>query len=86
QGWRGFTRLDWELLGETAFDPENFATRDAINLLNLRGGVTAPREWEIAAWARNLTNKDYLSENINPNGISWLGRPRQFGIELMKRF
>ncbi|HET9361536.1 MAG TPA: TonB-dependent receptor, partial [Vicinamibacterales bacterium] len=86
QGWRGFTRLDWELLGETAFDPENFATRDAINLLNLRGGVTAPGEWEIAAWARNLTNKDYLSENINPNGISWLGRPRQFGIELMKRF
>ncbi len=85
-GWRGFARFDYELLGETAFDPENFAIRDPVNLMNLRGGVTAPGEWEISAWIRNLTNKDYLSESINPNGISWLGRPRQFGIELTKRF
>jgi iron complex outermembrane receptor protein len=84
--WRGFGRFDWEWLGETAFDPENFALRDPINLLNLRGGVTAPGDWEISAWVRNLTNKDYLSESINPNGISWLGRPRQFGIEFGKRF
>jgi iron complex outermembrane recepter protein len=85
-GWRGLVRFDHERLGTTAFDPENFAMRDPINLLNLRGGVTAPGKWEISAWVRNLTNKDYLSESINPNGISWLGKPRQFGIELTKRF
>ena len=36
--------------------------------------------------SRNLTNKDYLAESINPNGISWLGKPRQWGLEVTKRF
>ena len=81
-GWQGFGRFDFERLGETAFDPENFATRDPVNLLNVRGGVTASAGWEISIWARNLTNKDYLSEILNPNGISWLARPRQWGVEL----
>jgi iron complex outermembrane recepter protein len=85
-GWQGFARLDYERLGRTAFDPENFALRDPVNLLNLRGSVTAPGGWEAAVWARNVTNKDYLAESINPNGISWLARPRQWGVELTKRF
>jgi iron complex outermembrane recepter protein len=85
-GWQGFGRLDFERLGRTAFDPENFALRDSVNLLNLRGGVSARGGWEIAIWGRNVTNKDYLAESINPNGISWLARPRQFGAELTKRF
>jgi len=48
--------------------------------------VSAPAGWEVAFWARNLTNKDYVAESINPNGITWLGKPRQFGVELTKRF
>ena len=66
-------------LGRTAFNPENFATRDPINLLNLRGGVTARGGWEVSIWSRNLTNKDYLAESINPNGISWLGQTASMG-------
>ncbi len=85
-GWQGFGRFDYERLGRTPFDPENFAFRDPVHLLNLSGGVTAPGGWEVAIWARNLTNKDYLAESINPNGISWLARPRQWGLELTKRF
>jgi iron complex outermembrane receptor protein len=85
-GWQGFGRADYEHIGRTPFDPENFAFRDPVNLLNLRGGVTAPGGWEVAVWGRNVTNKDYLAESINPNGISWLARPRQFGVELTKRF
>jgi iron complex outermembrane receptor protein len=85
-GWQGFGRVDYERLGRTPFDPENFAFRDPVHLLNVRGGVTARGGWELALWARNLTNKDYLSESINPNGISWLARPRQWGLELTKRF
>ncbi len=85
-GWQGFARFDWERLGETAFDPENFALRNPVNLVNLRGGVTARGGWEVALWSRNLTNKDYMSENINPNGISWLGKPRQWGVDVTKRF
>ena len=86
EGWQGFARFDYERLGRTAFDPENFATRDPITLLNLRGGVTAPGGWEVSLWSRNLTNKDYLAESINPNGISWLGKPRQWGVDVTKRF
>jgi iron complex outermembrane receptor protein len=85
-GWQGFARLDYERLGETAFDPENFVLRDAVHLVNLRGGVTAGGGWEVAIWSRNLTNKDYMTENINPNGISWLGKPRQWGVDVTKRF
>jgi iron complex outermembrane receptor protein len=85
-GWQGFVRLDWERLGETAFDPENFALRDPINLVNLRGGVNARGGWEVSLWSRNLTNKDYLTESINPNGISWIGKPRQWGVDVTKRF
>jgi iron complex outermembrane receptor protein len=84
--WRGFGRLDYERLGRTAFDPENFATRDPVTLLNLRGGVTARGGWEVSIWGRNVTNKDYLAESINPNGISWLARPRQWGVDVTKRF
>ena len=86
RGWQGFGRVDYERIGRTPFDPENFAFRDPVHLVNLRGGVTAAGGWEIALWARNLTNKDYLAESINPNGISWLARPRQWGLELTKRF
>ena len=85
-GWQGFGRFDWERLGRTAFDPENFATRDPLNLLNVRGGVNATGGWEVALWAKNLTNKDYLAEISNPNGISWIGKPRQWGLEVSKRF
>jgi iron complex outermembrane receptor protein len=86
EGWQGFTRFDYERLGRTAFDPENFAFRDPIDLINMRGGVTARAGWELALWGRNLTNKEYLSECINPNGISWRGKPRQWGLEVTKRF
>ena len=85
-GWQGFARFDYERLGRTAFDPENFATRDPVDLMNLRGGVTARGGWEVSLWSRNLTNKDYLAESINPNGISWLAKPRQWGLEVTKRF
>jgi iron complex outermembrane recepter protein len=86
ENWRAFGRFDYEFLGRTAFDPENFALRDPINLLNLRAGVGAGAGWEVALWVRNLTNKDYLTESINPNGISWFGKPRQLGLEVTKRF
>ena len=86
EGWQGFGRIDYERLGRTPFDPENFAFRDAVHLVNLRGGVTVPGGWDISVWSRNVTNVNYLAESINPNGISWLARPRQFGVELTKRF
>jgi iron complex outermembrane receptor protein len=86
EGWRGFVRFDYERIGDMAFDPENFALRDPVHLLNLRGGVAMPGGFDLSIWSRNLTDEDYLTENINPNGISWLGKPRQWGVELTKRF
>ena len=82
----GFTRVDYERLGETPFEPENFATRDPVNLVNLRSGMTWSNGVEVVAWAKNLTDEDYTAEFTNPNGISWPAKPRQYGVELTKRF
>lgn len=85
-GWQGSGRFDYERLGRTPFDPENFTARNPVNLVNLRGGITVPGGLEIAGWVKNLTNKAYMAETLNPNGISWLARPRQWGVELVTRF
>jgi len=85
-GWNGFVRIDYQRLGEMFFEPENFAPRDSIDLVNLRLGVTGESGWELVAWARNLFNKNYLTESSNPNGISFYGKPLQFGLELTRRF
>ena len=84
--WDGFIRLDYQRLGETPFEPENFATRDAVDLVNLRLGLSSSNGWQIVAWARNLTDENYTAELTNPNGISWPSRLRQYGIEVTKRF
>ena len=53
------------------FPIENFATRDPVNLLNVRGGVTAGGGWKLTVWARNLTNKDSASDRgARSNAVS----------------
>jgi iron complex outermembrane receptor protein len=84
--WNGFIRFDYQRLGEMFFEPENFAARDDLDLLNLRFGISEGSGWELVAWGRNITNKDYLTESSNTNGISFFAKPRQYGLELTKRF
>lgn len=84
--WESYLRADYQRLGKTPFEPENFVLRDPVDLVNVRAGVAWRNGIEITAWAKNLTDEDYTAEFTNPNGISWPAKLRQYGIELTKRF
>ena len=81
-----YARLDYRRLGEVYWEPENFVAREPLSLVDLRFGITAARGWEAVAWIDNATDEDWISEESNPNGIVYYGRPRQYGVELTYRF
>ena len=39
-----------------------------------------------SAWIDNAADEDWISEESNPNGIVYYGKPRQYGIEMTYRF
>lgn len=85
--WDSFFRVDYQRLGEMYFEVENFAARDALDLVNFRAGVAnASNGWEFAIWGKNVTDENYIADLTNPNGIVYYGRLRQFGVEATKRF
>jgi iron complex outermembrane receptor protein len=82
-----FVRFDYERKGEMYFEAENISQRDALDLFNLRVGLSHEDSgWSVALWGRNLTDEDYLTEMLNPNGIGFFGPQRQYGLEIVKRF
>jgi iron complex outermembrane receptor protein len=83
---RWFARVDYQRLGEVFWEPENFVGRDALDLVDFRLGITTDRGLEVAAWVKNATDEDWISEEANPNGIVYYGKPRQYGVELGYRF
>jgi iron complex outermembrane receptor protein len=83
-GW--FARLDYRRLGEMYWEPENFVARDPLELVDLRAGITSADGWEVVAWIDNATDELWISEESNPNGIVYYGKPRQYGVEFTYRF
>jgi iron complex outermembrane receptor protein len=81
-----YARLDYRRLGDVYWEPENFVARDPLSLVDLRFGVTSGGGWEAVAWVDNATDEDWISEESNPNGIVYYGKPRQYGVELTYRF
>jgi iron complex outermembrane receptor protein len=81
-----YARVDYRRLGEVYWEPENFIARDPLSLVDLRFGIVAMRGWEAVAWIDNATDEDWISEESNPNGIVYYGRPRQYGVEMTYRF
>lgn len=67
-------------------------SQDAVTLVNVRGGVSfGDGRYEIAAYARNLFNKDYLLDAGNTGGAFGYptfipAEPRLYGIQLTGRF
>lgn len=97
-------RLDASSVGKTWFSPVqnnsvqtlfgapgdySKTSRDPYTLLNARLSF-AMSNWDITAWSRNLTNKDYLAEVIPAPefGGSFIhqGVGRSFGVEFSYRF
>jgi iron complex outermembrane receptor protein len=81
-----YARADYRRLGEVYWEPENFVARDPLSLVDLRFGITSASGWEVVAWIDNVSDKDWISEESNPNGIVYYGKPRQYGAEITYRF
>jgi outer membrane receptor protein involved in Fe transport len=63
-----------------------------VTLVNVRGGVSfADEKYEVAAFVRNATNKDYLLDAGNTGGAFGIpsfipAEPRFYGLQLTARF
>jgi iron complex outermembrane recepter protein len=83
-GLAGVVRLDYQMIGRTWWDPYDVTSRDPVNLLDLRAGLTGDN-WSVTAWSKNLTNKIYNAE-FSPGGFLWRALPRRYGIDLSYKF
>ncbi|HEY0939832.1 MAG TPA: TonB-dependent receptor [Steroidobacter sp.] len=97
-------RLDASFTGETWFSavqeesvvtqfgvPGDYSktSRDAFTVLNARAGISTD-QWQVMAWARNLTDEDYLAEVIPApefgGGFAHQAPGRGFGLDLKYSF
>ena len=64
----------------------NAAAGDHIDPRNILGATLAWRhdDFTVTLYGSNLTDERYISANLPPIRIA--GAPRQFGIQLMKKF
>jgi iron complex outermembrane recepter protein len=82
-----FLRADYQRIGELFFMPANWVARDALSLVNLRGGLAFGDGWRVEGWVRNLTNENYFAEGFNDaGGLFFFGKLRTYGLEVTKRF
>jgi iron complex outermembrane recepter protein len=73
--------------------PNNPAiSQEGVTLVNLRAGVALDGDrWEIVAYARNLTDKEYLLDAGNTGGAFGIptyipAEPRFYGVQVATRF
>lgn len=85
----GTVRLDYQEIGRTWWEPYNITSRDPVNLVNLRLGVSGDK-WDVTAWSKNLTNTIYNAEfspgNVGGSGFLWRALPRQYGLDCTYKF
>ena len=79
-------RADWNRIGETYFEPANYAPRDEVDLLNLRVGLDITEDLNLVFWGKNVTNEDYVTEAVNPAGAIYFTSLATYGVEMTKRF
>ena len=73
----------WQLLKSTGLLPYEYLPSPLDVLAAL---VVLVQTGELAAWVDNATDELWISEESNPNGIVYYGKPRQYGIEATYRF
>jgi iron complex outermembrane receptor protein len=81
--------VDWSYASEKSFflyESEEF-NGDSLEL-GMRVGYTFPdARWEVAAYARNLTDEETVQNGIDFNNLTGMTNdPRQVGVELVARF
>lgn len=59
-------------------------------VINARVSVLAEEDWEISAWAKNLTKERYVTQGLDQlvfgNGFRVYGAPRTYGVSITKDF
>jgi iron complex outermembrane receptor protein len=83
-------RLDYQIMGDTWWDPGNISKRSPVNLVDFRVGVEMPDDWSVTLWAKNLLDEKYNAE-FSPGpapGLNflWPAPPRRWGATFIKRF
>ncbi len=85
-----FVRADFQVTGDTYWDPGNISVRSPVELLDMRVGFEVEDDWTVALWARNLLDEDYNAEfspGPDPSAnFLWPGQPRRWGMSFTKRF
>ncbi|MCU0891619.1 MAG: TonB-dependent receptor [Sandarakinorhabdus sp.] len=77
-------RVDYNRIGRTWWDVENSTSRDPVDLVNMRLGVSS-KKFSVTAFAQNLFNEIYNAE-FSPGGFVFKARPRRYGIEASFNF
>lgn len=77
-------RVDYRRVGRTWFDLENSTSRDPIDIVDARVGVTAGAV-TLTGFASNLFDERYNAE-FSPGGFVFKGRPRRYGAEVSFAF
>jgi iron complex outermembrane receptor protein len=85
-----FARADYQYLGETWWEPDNYSSRSPVSLIDARLGIVAEDNWGVTVRVRNATDKEYNTE-FSPNAnrslnFLWKAQPVRYGIELTKWF
>jgi len=83
-GLEATIRADYHRIGRTWWEPYNTTSRDPVDLVDARVSLGTDN-WDVTAWARNLTDKKYNQE-FSPGGFLFKALPRRYGLELGIKF
>lgn len=78
-------RVDYRRIGRTWWEPFNTTSRNPVDLVDARAGVTIDGGISITAFAQNLFNEIYNAE-FSPGGFVFRARPRRYGVEIGYKF
>ena len=79
-------RMDYERRGKQYWEPNNIASRKAIDLVRATFGFDDEEHgWSLMAWAKNLFDEKYNEEFV-AGGFAFIAQPRTYGVDLTKKF
>lgn len=77
-------RVDYRRIGRTWWDVENSTSRNPVDIVDARLGVSNKR-WSVTAFSQNMLNEIYNAE-FSPGGFVFKARPRRYGVEASFNF
>lgn len=83
-----FGMADYTYFGTTYFNKSNESAykRDPFGLINMKIGYEHESGFEVYAYVRNLTDKEYFTDAFEGYEVYTVGEPRTFGMQAVYRF